>query len=182
MSPECHRSPRPSRLAPLRAMQNSTKTGARAPRHSLTWVRRSRWPKASFRSILGSIWRICHAVGNVRSLRIPAGCWDSNSRPDATPGPPLRPCWARASADQGGGEVGGPPGLRRLGCFPRPIIGLPAGVPTKPRVTADRNERRIAKGAKLENEHRSVTARGWASPICNARERAGRGQFRLSRS
>jgi hypothetical protein len=26
--------------------------------------------EASFRSILGSIWRICHAVGNVRSLRI----------------------------------------------------------------------------------------------------------------
>jgi hypothetical protein len=71
----------------------------------------------------------------------------------------LRPGWARASADQGGGEVGGPPGLRRLGCFPRPITGLPAGVPTKPRVTTGRNERRIANGAELENEHRLVTAR-----------------------
>ena len=123
----------------------------------------------------GPAFRGHRAASGPRRLR------DSDSRPDATPGPPLRPGWARASADQGGGEAGGPPGLRRLGCFPRPITGLPASVPTKPRVTTDRNERRIANGAELENEHRSVTARGCASPICNARERAGRGQFRLSR-
>jgi hypothetical protein len=56
MSPECHRSPRPSRLAPLRAMQNSTKTGGRAPHPSLTWVRRSGWRMPAF----GQFWgRFC---------------------------------------------------------------------------------------------------------------------------
>jgi hypothetical protein len=67
---------------------------------------------------------------------------------------------------------------RSPGRFPAPILALPTGVPTKPRVTPDRNERRIANGAELENKH-CFHGPGWASPICNDRERAGRGQFRL---
>jgi hypothetical protein len=37
---------------------------------------------------------------------------------------------------------------------------LPAAAEAKLRVATSRNERRIANGAKLEKEHRSVTARG----------------------
>ena len=107
----------------------------------------------------------------------------SGLRPDAAPGPPLRPAWASASADQGGDEVGGPPDLRRLGCLPRPITGLPAGARAKLRVATGRKEGRIAtvaepKGASL------VHGEGWhkfpASPICNAGQRAGPGNFDFS--
>jgi hypothetical protein len=62
--------------------------------------------------------------------------------------------------------------------FPAPILALPTGVPTKPRVTPDRNERRIANGAELENEHRLV---GCASPICNAVKKPDESNFGFSR-
>jgi hypothetical protein len=65
--------------------------------------------------------------------------------------------------------------------FPAPILALPTGVPTKPRVTPDRNERRIANGAELEKEHCSVTARGGHRPSVTLAKEPDEANFGFSR-
>jgi hypothetical protein len=78
-----------------------------------------------------------------RAALVLARLWDSGLRQGAAPRPPLRPDWARASTDQGGGlhlrlafdpyrshHVQRSPG-RVPGRVPAPILALPGGVPTK---------------------------------------------------